>query len=325
MVYLWQGKKKMTEKLFKPMRSVAPDTKYPVTYPKLMSRKLDGIRCCIYKGKALTKSGKPVPNVHIRNWLEQNVPDGFDGELISGPPNLGTTYGTTFSAVMTQKGEPDFDFYVFDVCTDLVSGAAKRKETLMELCKLLWTRIKFVDQQVVNSDDEVSRLNNYYLAEGYEGAILVDPAGLYKYGKATAKAQEQLKMKQVEDFEARILDTYEAEYNGNESFVNEVGETKRSTHAENKTGKGMVGGYRVQDLLTGAIFNVGAGKMTHPERIAEWEAYTLNNTHRLSELIKYRSMTYGDMTNGAARHGRWIGWRDKSDMNIEDLKLVENA
>lgn len=302
------------DKPFKPMRSIAPSVKYPIAYPKLMSRKYDGIRCCIYGGRALTKSGKPINNNHIRTWLEANIPDGVDGELISGPPDIESCYGTTFSAVQTIKGTPEFSFYVFDICTNLKDGAQERKSQLKVMCNGLDKRVIFVEQTMVHNDAQMQALYEKYISEGYEGAVLVKPDGKYLYGRGTPVTQTQLKLKPEEDFEAEILGAYEAEFNGNEAFTNEVGETKRSSHAENKTGKGMVGGYHVRDVLTNEVFKVGAGRMKHPERIAEWEAILANPNHRKGEFLKYRAMTYGTMTNGAARQGRWIGWRDKTDM-----------
>lgn len=307
-------------KLFKPMRSVEPSVDHPIRYPMLGSPKYDGIRCCKYQGKALTKSGKPVPNHHIRNWIEANVPDGFDGELISGSPTLETCYSTTFSAVMTQAGEPDFSFYAFDVCDNLEMRARERKIYVKALCMVQDVRVIFAEQEVINSDAELEAYYSKCLILGYEGVVLVNPMGLYKYGKSTAKEQTQLKLKPHADYEGKILETFEAMHNDNEAFSNEVGETKRSTHAENKTPAGRVGGYLVEDVTTKAIFKVGAGRMKHLEATEEWLAHLANPMRRIGSYLKYRSMSYGTMTNGAARHGRWIGWRDVADMTPEDLE-----
>lgn len=301
------------------MRSIAPSDKYPITYPKLCSRKLDGIRCCMHNGKAVTKSGKPIPNHHIREWLEANVPDGVDGELISGRPDVETCYGTTFTAVMTQAGTPEFSFHVFDLSNEPYLVSQYRKARLNDMFGSSTGRIFVVEQTVVYNESEMQNEYNKYISEGYEGAILVDPHSLYLFGRSSPKAQQQMKLKPEDDFEARILGVYEGQTNNNEAYTNDVGETQRSTHAENKVGNSMVGGYNVEDVLTGVRFNVGPGKMTHSERIAEWQATLLNPQHRIGDYLKYRSMSYGSMTNGAARHGRWIGWRDKTDMNPEDL------
>lgn len=320
-------------KTFKPMRSCAPDPKHPIKYGqrgRLGSPKLDGIRSVVKDGTALTKSCKPVPNHYIREWLAKHIPEGFDGELISGPPADEECYSRTFSAVMTQKGEPEFCFYVFDLWNLPDIDAGTRRTLLKGLCAGLKEqnpevdhRLVFVPQYRLDNQSQADELYSQFLDQGYEGMVSVDPVAYYKFGKATPVQQEQLKIKPEDDFEAKILGFYEAMENLNESFTNEAGETKRSTNAENKIGKGMVGGYRVQDAETGVIFNVSAGKMKHPERIAEWEAYLLNPEHRKGTYLKYRKMTYGSMTNGAARHGRWIGWRDVTDMEPEDTKESE--
>lgn len=310
-------------KVFKPMRSCAVVAKHPLRYGskgRLESPKLDGIRCCIKGGKAVTKSCLPIPNHHIRNWLEANVPEGMDGELISGSPTDEECYSRTFSAVMTQKGEPEFTFYVFDLCNDLATPASLRKATAMVMCESLDARVKFVQQVKVFSQEESDALYASYLAQGYEGLMSVDPDGLYKYGRATPVAQEQIKRKPEEDFDAEILDTYEAQVNENAAYTNEAGETQRSTHAENKSSKGMVGGYVVRDILTDTVFKVSAGKMKHPARYAEWEAYKKNPQHRKGGYLKYRKMTYGAMANGAARHGRWVGWIDPSEIDLSEAK-----
>jgi DNA ligase-1 len=299
----------------KPMRSVAPDAKYPINYPMLMSRKLDGIRFCKYKGQALSKSLKPIPNHHIRNWIEANVPEGVDGEIISGPPNLETTYGATFKAVMTHDGEPEFSLYVFDLCNMENAYAIDRLQNLESMIRNRDSRIILVEQTMVHNQEQMEKTYDKFLQEGYEGAILKLPTGLYKYGRATPKDQIQLKLKPEEDFEGRILSMYEAMTNENEAFINEVGETERSTHQEHKVPKGMLGGFRIETLLEPRVqFDVGPGKMKHQERIDVWNEYQKNPSKFVGRLIKYRAMGYGEMTNGAARHPRFYGWRDQIDM-----------
>jgi DNA ligase 1 len=292
---------------FKPMRSVAPDyEKFPLTFPKLMSPKLDGIRLCKYQGNVVTKSGKQIPNLFVRNWCNQHLPEGFDGELIVGDPNLDTTYNTTFRGVMTIAGDPDFRFYVFDLIGD--AGAEKRLEQIHSI--LYYNpqpRIIPVQQCMVHNLSDVDRLYNEFLEQGYEGAILKNPEGLYKFGRSTPKCQTQLKLKPEEDFDAQVVAFEEAMHNGNVAFVNEVGETDRSTHKENLSGLGMVGGIWVRDK-EGKEFKISPGKLTHPERVQVWQ----NKESLIGHWLKYRSMTYG--VKDAPRHGRFLCWRDVSDV-----------
>lgn len=302
---------KMTQ-TFKPMRSVAPDwEKFPITFPKLASPKLDGIRLCKWQGKVVTKSGKQIPNKFVRQWCQDHLPEGFDGELIVGPPNLETTYNTTFRGVMSIEGEPDFRFYVFDVVTDGAATAITRLEgvyqTMYYASEQTKKRCVPVEHTLVRNQVELEELYQSFLVAGYEGCILKNPEGLYKFGRSTPKCQTQLKLKPEEDFDAQVVRFEEAMHNGNDAFINEVGETDRSTHQENLTGLGMVGGIWVRDS-TGNEFKVSPGKMKHVERVEVW----LNRGLYYGKWLKYRSMTYG--VKDAPRHGRFLCWRDESDV-----------
>lgn len=300
--------------VFKPMRSIAPDeSRYPITFPKWASPKLDGIRVVKHQGKALSKAMKPIPNHFIRNYIELNFPEGVDGEIIIGAPNESElTYNRTYRGAMTHEGEPDFMVYAFDIADGGDYQARHRLELLGELTRHI-PRIKGVPQTVVNNREELQAVYENFLNQGYEGAILRDPNGRYKFGRCTAKEQIQLKLKPEDDFDAVVLEVIEAEQNNNEAFTNELGETDRSTHQANKVGKGMLGAFIVRDLLSGLTFRVGPGKMKHAERVKVWEEFCKTGAH-IGRYIKYRSMTYGVLKEGAARHGRFYGWRDAAEI-----------
>ncbi len=85
-----------------------------LSFPVLATPKLDGIRCLKINGRALTRSFKPVSNRFTRGWIEANLSDGLDGELIV----RGTTFSETAGHIGRESGEPDFTFAVFDYVTD---------------------------------------------------------------------------------------------------------------------------------------------------------------------------------------------------------------
>lgn len=305
-------------KQFKPMRSRAPEAEFPVTYPKLASYKLDGIRVCKFQGETRTKSGKPLPNLHIRKWIEDNVPEGFDMEVISGDPFAPDAYRKTFSAAMTIQGEPAFTLYAFDLCSEFaLRMPASARLSLMELtlkeCDASVTsRLRLVCHDTVNSQEECDLLYGDALAAGAEGLILKDPNGFYKYGKSTPKQQTQLKLKPDVDEEALITGVYEGLTNMNVAFTNEVGETKRSTHAENKVPNGRLGGFRC--IKDGITFDVGPGKFTHAELEALWQQELAKPGVFAGRFLKFRHLGYGLMTNGCPRHPRALGFRAVEDM-----------
>jgi len=49
---------------------------------------------------------EPISNRYAREWIEANLPDGVDGELML----RGGTFSQTASAIVARDGEPDF-FY----------------------------------------------------------------------------------------------------------------------------------------------------------------------------------------------------------------------
>lgn len=303
-------------KQFKPMRSCKIEDRHPVTFPKLASYKLDGIRMAKYAGQDRTKSGKPVPNKYTSNWIRENLPDGWDTEMILGQANDEGVYSRTYSAVMSHEGEPEITFYAFDICDDLnnykterIAGMAEKYDRLpLDVQK----RIVLVQQMWINSQEELDAHYDSALALGYEGLILCDPQGLYLYGKSSPLQQTQLKLKPDEDEEATITGVYEGLTNNNQTFTNEVGETKRSTHAENKTPNGRLGGFNC--VKDGVSFNVGPGKLKHSELVTLWNEHLANPGCHNGRIIKYAHLGYGTMANGAPRHPRWIGWRGPVDM-----------
>ena len=97
----------------KPMLATKCECPAALRFPVLATPKLDGIRCLKLGGKALTRSFKPISNRFAREWIEANLPDGLDGELML----RGGTFNETTSAIGARDGRPDFVFHVFDYVT----------------------------------------------------------------------------------------------------------------------------------------------------------------------------------------------------------------
>lgn len=106
----------------------------------LVSCKFDGIRFSIQNGELFTRSGKPIPNLHIRKTiLSWELPDGTEGEIISG------NFQSTSSAVMTRDGEPSFQAIVFDCLGE------------QQNCDRILTLYNTIDEKhkVIEDDSEV--------------------------------------------------------------------------------------------------------------------------------------------------------------------------
>lgn len=174
-----------------------------LVYPIYGSYKLDGIRCILHKGKALSRNSKPIPNRFIRDTLEAaSIERGFptlDGELM-----LKGDFNSVQSAVMSQEGEPDFTYRVFDqVTTNQIFSTRYERYTWH-----LQTKHPYViphQQVLLHTAAQCADFYQEALEFGYEGLILKAPNGLYKFGRSTLREGLMLKMKPFEDTEGTVI------------------------------------------------------------------------------------------------------------------------
>ena len=273
-------------------------------YPKLLSPKIDGIRCLIVKGKALTRTLKPIPNEYVRGELEKYAHDGWDGELVLP----GKDFNDPQSAIMSHDGEPKFEYWVFDACNKNLPYVARIK--VLERYNGYFNPFKLVPQRLVNSAAEVAALEEKYLAEGYEGVMLRDLDGPYKQGRATLKEEYLLKVKRFEDAEAVVIGVVELMENTNVKKKDERGYAKRSKAKAGLKPSGKLGALVVKDYKTGVEFEIGTG-FTDAQRCDLWK----NELTRL-KLIG-RHVTYKHQPHGAKDKPRipvFKGFRDKRDL-----------
>ena len=152
------------------------------------SPKLDGIRCMIQNGIALSRSLKPIRNEYIQNVLGGiELFNGLDGELIVGDPTDHDVYRTTTSNVMRSTGTPDFIFWIFDLFNHPYTYSSRRYEIYNIDPTGIQPHIKVLKSVSVFNMKELQAYEQYCLGQGYEGVILRDPNGLYKHGRSTAK------------------------------------------------------------------------------------------------------------------------------------------
>lgn len=287
---------------FKPM--LAADCKgdlRKIKFPVLASPKIDGIRCVIVNGKALTRSLKPIPNKHIREELEALELDGLDGELL-----VGSTFAETTSAVMSHDGAPDFVFRVFDDFTHPERPFGERFDDADFRTDSCDPNIATLTHQVIGNETDLARYEARCLELGYEGVMLRDPNGLYKFGRSTLKEGGLVKLKRFTDDEAIVTGVVEQMHNGNEAFTDELGRTKRSSAKAGKTGLGVLGALVVNNAH-GQTFQIGTG-FTANQRAFLWK----KRENVIGMIAKYKYLEYGSVD--APRHPVFIGFRSGLDL-----------
>lgn len=208
--------KQAEQGVYLPMLAASFDKrKNKVNYPVDVQPKLDGCRCMAYwegdRVKLISRNGKEWENCdHIIRDLENCLPEGWtlDGELY--------VHGKSFQEItkLVKKWRPESEevvFHVYDVpSTDVVRSAAfvwdERKENLNDLHGHLYegkaTSIEIVNSEIANDEEEVYEIQSEFLEQGYEGAIVREHDGEYRFGYRSNKL---LKVKNFMDDEYEII------------------------------------------------------------------------------------------------------------------------
>lgn len=286
---------------FKPTLACEADLSN-LKFPLFASPKLDGIRCSIVGGKALTRTLKEVPNRDVFSYLSLDAWTGLDGELIVGDPTDPDVYRNTVSGIMSRDGMPGFNYYVFDNHT-AQGGWQQRFEALQEFVGP--ETIQVLEHEIILNHDDLIAYESARVDEGYEGVILRHPDAPYKFGRSTAKEGYLMKVKRFVDSEAVVIGVEEEMFNGNEATTNELGRTKRSTAKAGLVPKGRMGKLHVRDLTSGVEFHIGTG-FTDADKAWWWAE------DRTGLLVKYKSFPVG--VKSLPRHPVYLGLRDLRDL-----------
>lgn len=219
---------------------------------------------------ALGRSGKPVPNRALVEWLP-DTPWILDGEFYM--------HGVPFdeiSGLFRAKDRPipeGYKFHVFNAFTEQEWNSQKINATYDEvmqrvrsICGLYSTSLVPVGSKVVDDEEAVSRGLQELWDQGYEGGILrnVDkPAYMWK--RCSLKDNCMIKLKKIDYTDAKITGFREGE------------------------GKylGMLGALQVQ-LENGIDFEIGTG-YTDDQRVELWQ----NRDELLGEWVhcKFTELT----------------------------------
>lgn len=299
-------------------------------YPLLGSPKYDGIRCSVQNGKLYSRSLKLIPNKAMQKLWGRSELEGLDGEIVVGSPVDKNCFQKTSSVVMSaDKPIDDAVLYGFDVFgRDRFEQRLVAASIIGQLNRL---RIQPVAHVYIEHLKGLLKYETAQVSLGFEGIMLRDSDGLYKQGRSTMKEGGLIAVKRFVDAEAVILDTYEQEENTNEKTMNELGNSKRSTHKAGKVGKDTLGGFSVvmlddfkhqcnanqwtqlraiTELAGGPLqFNIGTGVgLTEAYRQELWN----KRKALVGKIIKFRYQKMGTLV--APRMPIFLGFRDKRDL-----------
>jgi DNA ligase-1 len=281
-------------------------------FPLYALPKLDGIRCPIVEGAAVSRKFIPIANNYVRSLLSWPEYTGLDGELIVGPTSAEDVYNKTCAVNGNKVKEPDFTFQVFDDFTNPVEPYEARQLHLRERVAVLtelFTRIVYVEPTRIEDWAALEAFENATLDAGYEGVITRDPDGAYKFGRSTKREQGMIKLKRFTDSEAEVIGFEELYHNTNTAEQDAFGHAKRSKAQAGLVAGDTLGRLRCRDLTTGVEFQIGMFKgLTLGDKKEIWD----HQDNYMGKIVKYQHFSHGAID--LPRHSKFLGWRDPADM-----------
>lgn len=290
-------------------------------FPYFVSYKLDGYRAFHEEGSILTSSANPVTNEHTQALFQNRTLGGMphidftglDGELIVGAWNDPRAFHNTSGPVRRKTGTPDVRWFIFDDRTNPGEAFAHRSQSacrrVEELHARGFDRIDYIPQQMVFNLAELLAFEKSAVAQGFEGVMLRDPNGRYKYGRSTVKENLLLKVKRFITEEARITGFIEQMENMNDATVDNFGNSKRAENKDMMVGTGMIGAFTVESDNWPRPFQISATSLTHDERR---EAFQNFDAEFKGELARFKYFPHGVVD--VPRHGIFEALRDPNDL-----------
>lgn len=191
-----------------------------------ISRKINGVRCLIYyDGKQVRTSSRGATNYdlaifHIINHpivkeFFKNHPDAIlDGEIYKDGLSLNKISGICRTQSTVNDGK-DLQFYWYDI-VDLEQPFSERWKTMNDWSKELQLskfdpykdfsdeelHIQFLPQQLISGFDNMKKLHDEWVNEGWEGAVIRDATSVYKPG---SRGNDWIKIKVYQDAEYPIV------------------------------------------------------------------------------------------------------------------------
>jgi DNA ligase-1 len=327
----------MTKTLPQLAIDVKPDFK-SMRFPVWGFRKIDGVRGCHVTGKFTGRSLEDMKNTDLAAKFSSAEYEGFDGEL--------TIDGYLRNCDLPAELKPEGNETLCSLTTGITNRAKLRKGETALPTNVIWNLFDWLhplllDQPyevryeklsqhleayrqadvfllgytIINSPEEAAAFCIECVELGYEGAVFRDPAARHKHGRATAKSNDFWRFKPASVKDCVITGFEEAMENQNEATTNALGRTERSSHKENKVGKGMIGAFLARDVVdgepVGPVLRLGPGSSTHQQRI-DW----FNNPDEIVGWpAEYMSLDTG--VKDAPRQARFVRRREKYDMPKE--------
>lgn len=295
---------------FKPLLAATIEDTSKLSYPCLVSKKLDGIRCMIIDGVVYSRSMKPIRSKVVQQLFGKSEYNGFDGELLYGDWAAKDVFNVTTQVVMATELKDCFDaskisLAVFDLTDSPNDFEYRYLETVRAVADANNPQILAVPHLMCLNEADLLIVEQEYLDQGYEGIMVRSPLGRYKQGRSTLKDGILGKLKRFSDDEALVIGFEEKMTNTNSAYTNEVGRTQRAQAQEGMVGAGTLGA--LVCTCKGIQFTMGSG-FNDAMRDEVWK----NKEKYLGRLAKFKYFAIGMVDS--YRFPIFQGFRDEEDL-----------
>jgi len=269
--------------------SVAYDNMYA-------SYKRDGVRAEISCAGIVGRSLKPFRNTRVNEAFKATL-DTVRDLVVEVEIYSRTTPCRELAGILNSTNKPlpdDVELCAFGL-VDLNLSFLERFFVLNESGVL---GISLVDQKQVCSKEEAVSFYEGAIAEGYEGAVLMEGTAKYKQGRVTIKQGIGYKLKPEREDDLEIVGVTERMENTNASQTNELGLAYKRNTKDAKKGTG-VGATLLCLLPNGGTcgVNINGTEEFRRQVWADRELY-------VGKYAVVKSMAYG--TKKSLRHPRLI-------------------
>lgn len=307
-----------------------------IKFPVIAQPKIDGVRALNMTGKLTGRSLKTFKNRYVTTRYGHSALIGLDGEMVAESHVHPDLCRITSSALGTIAGEPYVLWWLFDYVTIETKDEPYQSRLLMLEDRLkeimheapeLYPHLRIMPSKVCHTMEELEEYDAQNLLAGYEGTCFRDPHGKHKQGRSSPTQGGLLRIKRFVDFEFTVHTIIEGEENLNEAQINELGQTFRSSHQENKVANGMVGAmlgtvladvFDVHDgdkhnedkllFRKGEEVKVSAGCLTHDQR-----RHYFNNQDEFKRLV-HKAKFFPKGIKDKPRFPTWQSFRNAEDM-----------
>jgi DNA ligase-1 len=176
--------------------------KHNITYPAIVQRKFDGVRCLAILNedgtvKLMSRKGKEFPHLnHIRESIAKandNTNIVLDGELYSDTLTFQELVGLVRRVTLKPGNDEqmlEVSLRVYD-CIDL--NNEQDFEDRYDVIKGVTAKadyLSLVENVPVENEGQIHEAQQRFVSEGYEGAMVRNLKGAYRIGKRSADLQK---------------------------------------------------------------------------------------------------------------------------------------